>query len=711
MVTEATKTRRKISQRVSMMLVLGFGAMAVAALALSIRAIPSGKSAARVVSVHERLVIAAENIQNAAAAGRQNEAVQFAQKRRMLLANLAKRSPQQFRIEAIATAPDGASLPADVVALTETAETLTGTVARYLFDDSENQTSAFYTTLLTDTGVPYVMIGEDAALSALDTAQRATITGIALPASDTEGALLIPNAADGITVDKELLLTATAEAGTVRTQRVLALLMTFHNDHREPRTREEISTTMYQGLISLSQSAYDRIQFTWESPGDIIGWFDARDASGAVDLPTVCPPGGALAFADDLLSWAQFGAQDATGESIDLSQYDQVLVFSGNGSLPCSLPTAFTRYVGNTQHFFKGISDFLISHEVGHGLEPGIGVDHYDFYACPSTGGTQQTFTDSCNKVDYGGVYSIMGMQANELGAQHKERLGIFTNEEIAIADAPGVYQLVGMSDTTKLGYRTLKIPRVFYPPDFSNPQYQNKVSEWFYLEYRPRVRMDSTVPAQWENGVLVYYNRASIPRSESSLLDMHPSGTVPAGVGAAQTALQDAALATGESWTDPLGSGVTITTLGLNAAGYMQVQVSYPEKTGHGCVLAAPTIDVGSGSVMYASGATEVNIGARIVNNFKEQENGYCPAKLTATFTKPVGFAVPSNSYLTQTIHIAPGESSSVSTKLTPPSRGSTTPSLVHITVQPLGISGYAASADVSVSMQSEPTQHIQQE
>ncbi len=711
-VTVTTKIQQKVSQRVGIALVLGFGVLAVAALVFGIRAFPSEKSTTRAFTLHEHLVSAKQKIEDAAAAGRQNEAVQFAQRRRVTLANLAKRNPQQFRTEALTTAPVGASLPAEVQALTETPAIVTGNIARYQFDyldDPSSPSSVSQSVLLTDTGASYALLGEDDVLAALDTAKGATIAGIALPASGTESALLVPDIANGVTVNETLSVNAATEPGTVKTERVLMLLMTFHNDHREPYTRETASSTIYWGLTKLSQSAYDRYLFSWESPGDMVGWFNARDAMGEVDLPTSCPPGGAYAFTSDLLNWARLGAQYATGNSIDFSLYDQILVFSGNGTLPCALPTAFTRYLGDTQHFFKGFSEFLVSHEVGHGLEPGIGVEHYDFYACPSTGGAQQTFTNSCNKIDYGGVYSIMGMQTNELGAQHKERLGILAGEEIAIADKPGVYQLLGMSDTTKLGYRTLKIPRTFYPPDYSVPQYRNKVGEWFYIEYRPRVGLDSTVPAQWENGVLVYYNRASIPRAESSLLDMHPSGTVPAGVGASQAALQDAALATGESWTDPLGSGVTITTLGLDAAGYMQVQVNYP-LSGHGCILAAPTMEVGSGFVTYPQGATEVTIGARIVNNFTRQENGYCPTQFTAVFSPPSGFEVLLTP-VKQSLSLAPGESSFVSITLKPYGRGSTTPSSVHITVQPQGAPGYAASAEVSVSMQSEPAEHFQQE
>ena len=191
-------------------------------------------------------------------------------------------------------------------------------------------------------------------------------------------------------------------------------------------------------------------------------------------------------------------------------------------------------------------------HELGHNL----GLDHSHALLCKDASGDWTAYSADCTQSEYGDTYDDMGGNmsgetngqdnAGGFNAAQKTLLGWMNGRE-QLTRTSGTFTLAPL-ESQAIGLQGLAIPIG---------------AETYWLEYRQPVGVDSWMYAYATDGVQVrLIPTLAQDYTGTDLLDMGATG-----------ALTPAALAVGQSWTDPTGK-LTLTTLSADASG-VHVQVT----------------------------------------------------------------------------------------------------------------------------------------
>ena len=221
--------------------------------------------------------------------------------------------------------------------------------------------------------------------------------------------------------------------------------------------------------------------------------------------------------------------------------------WAGLGSMPGS------------QTWISGYADLrVMGHELGHNF----GVHHANSLQC-TVGGTRVALAASgCSSEEYGDPFSIMGdASTRQFPAFHKGELGWLQPTSTYTVTSSGTYTIAA-SELDTGATQLLRIPRT---------------GGALYVDVRQPygTYFDNFLPGSGPvSGVMLRTGPATYNRTQPNLVDTTP-GT---------TTYDDAALAVGQSLTDPV-SGVTITTTAITAGG-ATVTVTVP---GAGNAPSAP--------------------------------------------------------------------------------------------------------------------------
>ena len=299
------------------------------------------------------------------------------------------------------------------------------------------------------------------------------------------------------------------------TKTVAVLLFNFSNNASQPWTPATVRGVVFDNANSVDEYYRDASYGQLELTGDVFGWYtiDATNAGCAYT------------------TWASQARAKAAAAGVQLSDY-QYTVYAFPQATSCGW--SGLAYLPGTGSWINGAMTLrVVGHELGHNF----GVHHASTLAC-----TTGTFTGSCTASEYGDPFSIMGgAQTRHHVNWHRAQLGWFADTQTVTTTGSYLLKAAELTGTPRM----LRVGR-------GDGTYLN-------LELRqPWGIFDNfAVGDPAVNGVSIRIAPALTSLVQSKLVDANP-GT---------STFADAALAFGQSVTDPL-SGVTITTTGVGPAG-----------------------------------------------------------------------------------------------------------------------------------------------
>jgi M6 family metalloprotease-like protein len=255
----------------------------------------------------------------------------------------------------------------------------------------------------------------------------------------------------------------------------------------------------------------------------------------------------------------------------------------------------------------------LAAHELGHGF----GMSHARSRAYPGPPALALGAIGVAGVLtEYGDPFSIMASWGlGFYNAPHaQEVLGWLTPSNFTTVQAAGQFTLSAYE--TRNALTLVKALRVLRDAASNS---------WLWIEFRTNTGIyDSQLPSQGWSGALIHYEDASTG-SYTNLLDFTPATT---GV------FTDAALASGQTWTDPYSNlsiaigGITATSAGNT----LSVSVNYGTPA---CATASPSVSLSpSNPTVSPNGAT--NFTATVTSN----NAAACPVSAySLTTVQPSGF------------------------------------------------------------------------
>jgi hypothetical protein len=406
------------------------------------------------------------------------------------------------------------------------------------------------------------------------------------------------------------------------TKTVAVLLFNFSNNTSQPWTPATVRGVVFDSANSVDEYYRDASYGQLALTGDVFGWYtiDATNAGCAYT------------------TWASQARAKAAAAGVQLSDY-QYTVYAFPQASSCGW--AGLAYLPGTGSWINGAMTLrVVGHELGHNF----GVHHASTLAC--TGGT---FSGTCTQSEYGDPFTVMGAaQTRHHVNWHRAQMSWLVDTQTVTTT--GSYLLTAAELTgTPLMLRVARGDGTYLNLEFRQP--------WGIFDNFGSG--DAVV-----NGVSIRIAPATTSIVQSKLVDANP-GT---------SSFSDAALAVGQSVTDPL-TGVTITTTGVGPAG-ATVSVVFPggdlePPSAPGWLPATPTAtyvrlnwtaatdNVGvAGYRVYRDGAlvgstselTYVDAGLAASTTYQYEVRAYDTtvnvgpaASSSVTTTAPVGAGVPS--------------------------------------------------------------------
>ena len=310
---------------------------------------------------------------------------------------------------------------------------------------------------------------------------------------------------------------------TASERRAAIILFNFTNDTSQPWTTTTASDTAFGA--SASVAAYYR-EVSYENTtlgGNVFGW---------VTIP----------YDNTGCRYSDWGRAALAATGLDPAQFDHVY-YAFPRATSCGWAGLST--IGGS---FAWINGAMTVRTVGHELAHMLGVHHASALNCTANG-ARVTYSSTCTRSEYGDPFSIMGLGTRHHNHWHRAQIG-WLPETITITSS-GSYVITPAELTAQP--RLLRVGR--------------GDGTYLYFEFRQPFgaydNFSSTAAAV--KGVTVRIAPDKAIRVQSLLLDMTPSSA----------SFDDAALAVGRSFTDPL-SHVTVTTTAVSS-GSATIAVQFP--------------------------------------------------------------------------------------------------------------------------------------
>ncbi len=315
-------------------------------------------------------------------------------------------------------------------------------------------------------------------------------------------------AADGGINATSISTTTMASTGVYGVQSTLVMLITLSDVNTTSNTLAAANTAYFSNL----ENWYNEVSFVGVSfSGQSVGIYPIAAASTNCDYNT---------YYSQALSAAQ-----AAG--INTGAYMHHVVVFPSYISTCGWSGLSTVGGSPSYSFINGnMSLYVTVHEMGHSL----GLYHAHSLGC----GSVPLLSDptQCTMYEYGDSQDVMGVNAGQFGAAHKEQLGWLNASgypAITTVSGGGTF-IIGAYELQDSNVKALKIPR-------------SSAGDYFYVEYRTQTGQDASYPA----GLLIRLNGGSV--SKNYLLDMTPTSP---------TTFSNSVLPVGATFTDPL-TGITI--------------------------------------------------------------------------------------------------------------------------------------------------------
>jgi len=473
---------------------------------------------------------------------------------------------------------------------------------------------------------------------------------------------------------------AATSCSTTGPQKVLVILVNFASAVLPgPVTPELVKGILFGNAYTSSASTPD-----W-SVTDY--WQQASDGKTSVDIAgsqVVGPYTLITDYASCDSNGIRAAAMGAADPYVNFQNYSRVVVvfpntgvctWAGLATLGCSsystgdgLNTTSMAWLRADQIASRSSGVRLFTHEMGHNL----GMSHASSraFSGEALGGVGVAGTLD----EYGDKFSTMGLwNFGQYSAHHATNILKWLT--LSTASTPYNVQVVENSGTYTIqnyearpgGVKALRVRR-----GAGN-------NAWLWIEGRKNTGIyDSQLGSQVFTGALIHYEDGT-NASKTHLLDFTP----------ATAAFTDPALPVGSSWTDPY-SNVKVSVTGGDASS-LTVSVSYGTVQ---CTRAAPTVTLSPASVSVTQGST-----ASFTVSVKNHDSAGCTASafdLKAVMPSAAWMGVPGVS----TLNIAPGQQSSTTYKVTPPTTTAAGTYTAGVTAVNSAAPTFSASASAGVTV-----------
>jgi chitodextrinase len=356
-------------------------------------------------------------------------------------------------------------------------------------------------------------------------------------------------------------VTTAASSGTSSTKRVLLLLVNFTTNTSQPWSTSTATGIMFTNANSVANYFAEESYGALTMTGDVFGYVTISfDTTGC--------------NYSDLASKANSAA---TAAGVVLSNYTNIqYAFPSLGACGWS----GLAYMPGTQTWINGALGLRVaSHELSHNF----GVHHASTYNCVDNGVrvALSATASNCTASEYGDPFSVMGAASNRhTSCQELYQMKFFGSAETTTVTTAGTYT-VGAADDPSSPLKCLRVSR-------GNGTY-------IYMELREPygAYFDNFSPTDpVVNGASLRLASDWTTITQTKLIDTTP----------ATSSYNDAALAVGSSFTDPL-TGMTVTTVSLDASG-VTVSISW----GTGQDTQAPTTPSNVTATMTGSTTDQVS-------------------------------------------------------------------------------------------------------
>jgi len=396
------------------------------------------------------------------------------------------------------------------------------------------------------------------------------------------------------------------------TKTVAVLLFNFSNNTSQPWTPSTVRGVVFDNANSVDEYYRDASYGQLALTGDVFGWYTIGASNAGCAYTT----------------WASQARALAAAAGVQLSDY-QYTVYAFPQASSCGW--AGLAYLPGTGSWINGAMTLrVVGHELGHNF----GVHHASTLAC--TGGT---FSGTCTQSEYGDPFTVMGSaQTRHHVNWHRAQMSWFADTQTVTTTGSYLLTAAELTGTPRM-LRVARGDGTYLNLEFRQP--------WGIFD-----NFGAADPAV--NGVSIRIAPATTSIVQSKLVDANP----------ATSSFSDAALAVGQSVTDPL-TGVTMTTTGVGPAG-ATVSIVFPggdleAPSAPGWLPATPTANY----VRLNWTAATDNVGVAGYRVYREgalvgstSELGYVDVGLAASTT----YQYEVRAYDT-TVNVGPAAASSVTT------------------------------------------------
>jgi hypothetical protein len=357
-------------------------------------------------------------------------AIGLAEKRQELMVDLGKKDARLF-LQAVIPADVRSRFPSKVQAFIERRETVRGKLEVLHIDDFENNEEArFDYTLIANNKRHQVVSPVELTPQGPGTVNATGYIVKEIIALDGGDGSIIPVAGqEGM--------------NGVGEQRVLVLITETIGD-TSPLTIAQVEEAVFGQNEPFAQyyraQSYDKVRFT----GKVYKISLARKGDY-----NSCGYGIHLTDEDVIKA--------IKDQNIDLHQYDRVLFVPNVGY--CSGVGKWERIINGEKYLLSqswvswgniqyGITSGIVSHTLAHEIGHALGVLHANSLECTSTG--------SCEHVEYGNYFDMMGFGTGSFNALYKEQLKWLLPEDFLTISSSGDYEMKSIESTS--GYRAAKV-------------------------------------------------------------------------------------------------------------------------------------------------------------------------------------------------------------------------------------------------------------